>query len=79
VVVALFALPESTRGTTKFFSMLEPFAYLAVTQSLNEAPLEYPVGDKFSVKYLVAVYPVTKSQEFLRERHAAWARNVNRQ
>ena len=78
-MVALFALPEATRGTTKFFSMLEPFAYLAVTQSLNEAPLECQIGDKFSVKYLVAVYPEPKSPEFLNERHAAWARRVNKQ
>ena len=78
-MMAVFALPEATRGTTKFFSMLEPFAYLAVTQSLNEAPLECLGRDRFSLKYLVTVYPATKSPEFLDERHAAWARRSNRQ
>lgn len=74
IMAALFAQPETTRGATKFFTMLEPFAYLAVTQSLNEAPMEYSTGDKFSVKYLLAVYPSVKNPEFLQQRYAAWAR-----
>ena len=35
--------------------MLDPFAYLAVTQGLDKAPLEYPPGAKFSVNYRLTV------------------------
>ena len=75
VVVALFAQPGSIRGDTKFFTMLDPFAYLSGTQGLDKAPLEYSAGEKFSVSYLVTVYPAFKSAEFLQRRHQLWEKS----
>jgi hypothetical protein len=72
IMVALFTQPGSIRGDTKFFSMLDPFAYLSVTQGLDKSPLEYSAGEKFSVSYLVTVYPAFKSAEFLQRRHQLW-------
>lgn len=69
--VALFAAP-STKGDTRFFTMLNPFAYLSVTQNLDKQPLDYGPGDKFSVRYLLTIYPESKSSEFLNRRHRAW-------
>lgn len=73
VMAALFAKPDRTAGTTRFFTMLNPFAYLSVTQGLDKAPIEYKSGDKFGVAYLVLVYPSAKSREFLQQRYRAWA------
>ncbi|MBI3852498.1 MAG: PmoA family protein [Verrucomicrobia bacterium] len=75
IMVALFAQPGSVRGDTKFFSMLDPFTYLSVTQGLDKAPLEYSAGEKFSVDYLVTVYPAFKSAEFLQRRHQLWEKS----
>ncbi len=72
MTLAMFGRPAETRGTTKFFSMLDPFAYLSVTQNLDQAPLEYAAGDKFSLRYLVAAYPAVKSPEFLQQRQQKW-------
>ncbi len=71
-MLALFARPAETRGPTKFFSMLEPFAYLSATQGLDLAPQEYRRGDKFSLRYLVTVYPAIRTARFLQERYQAW-------
>ena len=69
--VALLGQP-SNRGDTRFFSMLNPFAYLSVTQNLEKAPLEYARGEKFQIDYLVLVYPEKKSNEFLEQRYQSW-------
>lgn len=77
VSVALFADPKAIHGTTKFFTMLEPFTYLSVTQSLNESPLEYPAGGSFSVNYLLTIYPGAKDGDFLQQRYGAWVQGIN--
>jgi hypothetical protein len=71
-MLALFTRPAETRGPTMFFSMLEPFTYLSVTQGLDKTPLEYASGDKFSLRYLLTVYPAAKSREFLQQRSEMW-------
>jgi hypothetical protein len=70
--LALFALPAQTRAPTKFFSMLDGFCYLSATEGLDKAPLAYAAGDTFSLRYLVTVYPVIKSREFMQERYQQW-------
>jgi hypothetical protein len=70
--LALFARPAETRGPTRFFSMLDGFCYLSATQGLDKAPLEYAAGDKFTLRYLIAVYPAVKPRDFLQARHAMW-------
>ncbi|MBI2950285.1 MAG: PmoA family protein [Verrucomicrobia bacterium] len=70
--VVLLADPSRTAGTTRFFSMLNPFAYLSITQGLDKAPLEYKAGDKFGIAYLVLVYSGVKSKAFLQQRYQQW-------
>lgn len=72
--VAVFARPDRTAGVTRFFSMLEPFAYLSVTQSLDQKALEYGKDSKFSLNYLVLAHPGAKDGAWLQKRYEAWTR-----
>ncbi len=71
--VALFARPRGPAGTNCFFAMTEPFTYLAATQGLDKAPLEYRAGDRFAVDHLVLVCPAARTAAQLEERYQAWA------
>jgi hypothetical protein len=65
--VVLSGSPVNLRGDPHFFTMLTPFAYLSATQGLDQQPLEYKGGDKFSLTYCLVVYPELKSPEFIRK------------
>ncbi|MEW6159034.1 MAG: DUF6807 family protein [Verrucomicrobiota bacterium] len=71
VMVAIFSHHEN-HGETRFFTMLNPFAYLSVTQNLDQQPLEYQPGANFQINYLVCVYSEPKSVAFLNQRQAQW-------
>ena len=72
VMLAMFGRTDNARGDGNFFTMLDPFAYLSVTQGLDKKPLEYSAGDKFSLSYLLTVYSENKSAEFIRHRCERW-------
>ena len=70
--IALVPHPANPRGDGAFFSMLTPFAYLSATQKLDQEPLVYHSGDKFTLRYLVLLYPEVKSTEALEARARRW-------
>lgn len=70
-MVALFGHPVNP-GQTRFFSMNNPFAYLSVTQNLEEHPIDLPAGARFDLDYLLLIYPVEKSHSFLSRRYEEW-------
>lgn len=70
--IALVPHPANARGDGAFFSMLTPFAYLSATQGLDQQPLVYHTGDKFTVRYLVLLYPEGKSTEAVEARAQRW-------
>jgi hypothetical protein len=72
VMLAMFGRPENARGDGFFFTMLDPFAYLAATQGLEKQPLEYGAGDHFNLSYLLTVYGEQKSPEFIAQRYDQW-------
>jgi Family of unknown function (DUF6807) len=72
VMLVMFGRKDNPRGEGNFFTMLDPFAYLSVTQGLDQKPLEYSAGDKFSLSYLLTVYSEGKSAEFIRHRCDRW-------
>ena len=72
VMLVMFGGKENARGDGNFFTMLDPFAYLAVTQGLDRQPLEYAAGDRFSLSYLLTVYAENKSAELIRRRCELW-------
>lgn len=73
-MVALFGRP-SNPGGTRFFAMLNPFAYLSVTQNLDKNPIEYRTGESFQIDYLLCVYSERKSEAFLEERYHRWEKD----
>lgn len=70
--IALVPHPANARSDGQFFSMRSPFAYLSATQGLDKEPLVYHSGDKFTVRYLVVLYPEVKSTEALEARARRW-------
>lgn len=75
VMLALFGRRDNAPGQGWFFTMTEPFAYLAVTQGLDKQPLDYRAGDKFRLRYLLTVFSENKPREFLEQRAEAWTKN----
>jgi hypothetical protein len=70
--IALVPHPANTRGDGAFFSMITTFPYLSATQLLDKEPLVYHSGDKFTLCYLVLLYPEIKSTEALEARVRRW-------
>lgn len=75
IMLVLFGHSANAHGYGKFFTMTEPFAYLAATQGLDTEPLEYRAGDKFRLRYLLTVYSENKPREFIARRAQAWSKN----
>jgi hypothetical protein len=71
ITVTLFGHPGN-RGEPRFFSMLDAFAYLAVTQNLSKEPIEYARGEKFRIDYLMLVYTGQPGSEQLERRYGRW-------
>lgn len=71
ITIALFDT-RSNQCEARFFTMLNPFAYLSVTQNLEKQPLKYSPGARFGVRYLLTVCSEEKSSEFLDQRYRDW-------
>ena len=72
VMLAMFGRADNPGGEARFFTMLDPFAYLSATQGLDRNPLEYARGAKFSLSYLLTIYSQHKSASFLNHRAETW-------
>ncbi len=70
--IALVPHPTNTRGDGAFFSMITAFPYLSATQLLDKEPLVYHSGDKFTLRYLVLLYPEIKTTEAIEARARRW-------
>ena len=70
--IALVPHPTNARGDGAFFSMITAFPYLSATQRLDKEPLVYHSGDKFTLRYLVLLYPEIKTTEALEARAQRW-------
>lgn len=70
--LALVPHPTNARGDGMFFSMITAFPYLSATQGLDKEPLVYHSGDKFTLRYLVVLYPEVKSTEAVEARARRW-------
>lgn len=71
ITLALMA-SAANPGTSRFFSMLEPFAYLSATQGLDRDPLEYNPGERYRLGYLLVLWSEAKSPDFVQSRYGAW-------
>ena len=70
--IALVPHPTNARGDGMFFGMLTAFPYLSATQGLDKEPLVYHSGDKFTISYLVLLYPEIKTTEAVDSRANRW-------
>jgi hypothetical protein len=70
--IALFGLPSNPAGEATYFSMKTPFAYLSATQNLSHKKITYTSGEKFTLRYLVAIYSELKPADALQKRSAQW-------
>lgn len=73
--LAVFGQPENPRGEAWYFTMRTPFTYLSATQNLDKEPLTYKAGDSFRLRYVVALYPIVQSPEFITRRGQALTRS----
>ena len=76
VTIALFDHPANARSPSVFFTMMRSFAYLSATQAIDKEPLIYHAGDRFTLNYLVTIYPELKARPFLSERAKPWAKSA---
>jgi hypothetical protein len=72
ITVAVFGHPETDGKLPMFFTMVQPFTYLSVTQGLDKATRQYSAGDKFSLDYRVVSYTEHRNPEFLQKRYSTW-------
>jgi hypothetical protein len=77
-MVALFSHPHNP-GEAKFFTMLDPFAYLSATQDWEKKPQERAARKKFRLDYLLTLYSPPPSPEFLKQRYERWVKDVDAQ
>jgi hypothetical protein len=56
VTIAMFGHPENLRHPTHWFTMTEPFAYLAATLNLHKEPLVVNSDKPLVLRYAVAVW-----------------------
>ncbi len=73
VTVTMFDDPANA-AEPRFFSMLNAFAYLSATQGLDEKPIAYAAGQKFTLRYLVTVHCGNRSREQLQQRYEKWVK-----
>ena len=70
--IALFGGARNARGDASYFAMKTPFAYLSATQGLDHEALLYRRGERFTVDYLITLYPELVSTEALAKRSRQW-------
>ena len=76
VTVAMFGHPENPRHPTTWFTMAEPFAYLAATLGLHEKPLELPADKPLNLRYGVALCDGAVGANEIDELYQQWLKSV---
>jgi Family of unknown function (DUF6807) len=76
VTIAVFSNPTNVRQPTLWFTMMEPFAYLAATLGLHDHPLELPAGKTLELLYGVAVCDGALGHEETQRLYQAWLRQA---
>lgn len=72
ITVACLGKPVEKGVPQKFFTMLDPFAYVSATQGLDLVTRDHAAGDHWTVSYLVLVYSGARSPEALEQRYRSW-------
>ena len=70
--VAMFGARANPRHPARWFTMDQPFSYLAATLGLDREPLELGPGDQLSLSYGIAVFDGEADGRRIDEAHARW-------
>ncbi len=70
--ILLVSSPANPDDSSRFFVMNTPFAYLSVTQGLDEQPRTYQRGDAFTLEYRLVVYSRLVAPGELDQAATAW-------
>lgn len=74
--VALFGHPTNPRHPTEWFTMAQPFAYLAATLKLETETLSLAAGDNLKLIYGVALLDGHAKSEDLQRLYDQWKQNL---
>lgn len=77
VTVAVFARRDNPRGRTVWFTMTEPFAYIAATLGLDKRPLVLPPDGALTCVYGVAAADGKLTRDQIDNLYRAWSRKEN--
>jgi len=77
VTVAMFGHPENPRHPTTWFTMAEPFAYLAATLGLHEEPLVLPAEKPLNLRYGVALCDGVVEAKDIEVLHRQWLESLD--
>ncbi len=75
VTIAMFSSPENPRSPATWFTMKEPFAYMAATLRLHEEPLSLREGEMLTLKYGVALWDGIVDPEQIEKVYQFWLKN----
>jgi hypothetical protein len=70
----MFDSPKNPRHPATWFTMKEPFAYLAATLGLDEEPLALEAGKGLILRYAVVVWDGEVDTEKIEEAYRKWAK-----
>ncbi len=63
VTIAVYGARENARGDTLWFTMMEPFSFIAATLNWWKEPLELSQGESLTLNYTIAVWDGHVSKE----------------
>lgn len=72
-VMLTLAGPHPADGPAAFFTMRNPFAYLAATQRLDRAPREWRARQPVELRHLLLVSSAPRDRDALEKRWAEWS------
>jgi hypothetical protein len=76
VTVAMFSHPGNRPHPAVFFTMTQPFAYLAATPDLEAAPQELKPGETWLLRYGVALWDGPVDQAVVESAYRSWLSSV---
>jgi hypothetical protein len=75
VTVAMFGHPDNLRHPTPWFTMTEPFAYLAATLNLHKEPLKVTSDKPLVLRYAVALWDGRVENNRIDQIYRWWIKN----
>jgi Family of unknown function (DUF6807) len=75
VTAAMFGSPSNVRHPTLWFTMAKPFAYMSATMNLYREPLKIASDKPLVLRYAVALWDGTVTDEQINRIYEQWIRN----